>query len=774
MAESGAAAPVVEPATAPHQKDPELELSYLLGMVGCLGGLALLAVVGAWLIQRYCWKTRRLKVLAFALCIASLCLIWYASSVSFVILNRFVLGGEVKGSRISFPATLTLAHMIVKGSLAALVFYRNHAAEIALFAAGNRGSPRRRWLNPLWSYRWAAGTYRLNRAVWCNFILPLGLATSLDIFLSNLSLRFVSMQLYTVCKSSALIWTFLLSLCLRLQKATLALSLAVAGVGSGVILTALQPTAVHAGGLIAVLAAAAFSASRWVFSEKFFERQGVQPSVFLIIALQAPVTVLLLLPLAAGEFSSLLEVVQTSSSAGTLLMGFGLGGGLLAFFLLVVELQLISMTSALTTNVLGHLKDLIAVGAAFIVLHEELTLLNAIGVGLTVVSAIAYSLVKARNNPSPSSPSGGVASSAGDGGKVNLAGMLSPGGNLADAIDSRNGGSSNSGGNSGGGGGGLSLARIEAYRLPFTGPGSSGLGLGIGGGGGGASGGGFEMIDLEDDDDDDGGDGDGNRNGGGRQQGAFDDDEEEDTGLVGAKTKGARANGTAIPMQSPQIGNHSSSSPAGRLEFSPDPDFSAASAAAGRKSSASKRPPPRLVVTGGGAQAVASGALRRLPFNGIVTTGTGIIDLDDLSSSSDDSNGTSTGAHLSSSADKLRGRISSRGGDGGGGGGPGGIIGRKNDRVSRAATTADDDDDAAGGGGRHDDREKTPLSLSMAPHSADRIKVSSNSQEEQDLSTGVRLGDWTVTAPGSISFARKKMGAGGASRAEKEASSDKA
>jgi solute carrier family 35 protein C2 len=357
--------------------DPELQAPYLLGLVATLSAGASFAFLSSYAAQRF-----QLVALSFACSVAALALCWYTSSVSFVILNRFVMAGR----KLSFPATLSLMHMAIKGAIAGVAVAREYGGEI-------QGYRRRRGMGVLTGSRhWICERYGLSRGVLLTFVVPLGVATAADIFLSNLALRYISMTLYTVAKSTALVFTFLFSILLRLQRPSVMLTASVLGVCVGVVLCSVRPTPIHAGGLVAVLVAAALSASRWVVSQKYLQRVGVQPSVMILILLQAPVTIGFMSPLALAEAPDLAAASAMHSSADVgAFAAMGLLGGVLAFVLLVVELQLINMTSALTTNVIGHLKDIVAVLAAVMVLGEEISLLNLSGVLLTVASAVAYS-----------------------------------------------------------------------------------------------------------------------------------------------------------------------------------------------------------------------------------------------------------------------------------------------------------------------------------------------------------------------------------------------
>lgn len=373
---------------------PDLQGPYLLGLTGVLAGISLLGFLAHRLLRS------AHPTLGFGALLVSLAFAWYLTSVSFVLINRQVMGG---GRKFSFPATLTLQHTFYKGILALAAVLVTNFGEIRSEASVAAAGPRRvcarvrGCCGGVAFGRWMMRKYSIDRSVWCKLIGPLAFATAADIFLSNLALRWVSVSLYTVAKSTALIFTYGLSLLFGMQGWSCSLLAAVSGVAAGVVMCSIRPTPVHVLGFAAVIVAAACSAARWVISQKFFERGGAAPSVMVLVLLQSPFTVALMAPLAAAEAPDLAVAAATHSEGDVVAFALmGVLGGLLAFLLLAVELQLIALTSALTANVIGHLKDIVAIAGSVLVLREELSLLNGSGAALTVLSALAYSALKAR------------------------------------------------------------------------------------------------------------------------------------------------------------------------------------------------------------------------------------------------------------------------------------------------------------------------------------------------------------------------------------------
>jgi drug/metabolite transporter (DMT)-like permease len=364
---------------------PQLDMLFLA--IAVLGGTASLAFLWAWLAERAGreWSTT-------AGTIVGLSASWYCISMSLTLFNRMMLGY----TPFSFPITTTISHLSIKGALGIGLALAAHARAMpppsaSAAPAGHCGAR-------LWAVaRSLVRSQKLSRRVFSRVLVPLGTATALDIWLSAVSLQTLDVSVYTTAKSCALIFTLGFSLVARLQVLSPGLIGTCLLIGLGVILAAVKPVGVDPTGLVAVLLAAACGAARWVFTEQYYKRPGVSSNALLLVAVLSPITVMTLVPGLAWELPRLVahSPVHTANDVG-IVLAMTIGGGVLAFLLLIVELSLVGMTSALTLNVIGHLKDVVVIGLAIPVLHEELSPLNAAGVGITIVATLLYSVQKSR------------------------------------------------------------------------------------------------------------------------------------------------------------------------------------------------------------------------------------------------------------------------------------------------------------------------------------------------------------------------------------------
>ena len=75
-----------------------------------------------------------------------------------------------------------------------------------------------------------------------------------------------------------------------------------------------------------------------------------------------------------------------------------LGGGLIAFSMLLVELRIVQLASSLTLSIAGILKEVLTVAASAVLLGDELTLSNALGLGLCISGIAGYQRLKLKQD----------------------------------------------------------------------------------------------------------------------------------------------------------------------------------------------------------------------------------------------------------------------------------------------------------------------------------------------------------------------------------------
>ncbi len=148
---------------------------------------------------------RRLTVVMYIL-------LWYASSVFMTLFNKWLF--TFHGAK--FPLTLTSLHFAIKTPIARLAMRACGIPPLSL--CGGRG---------------------------LGWLVATGFATAADVALSNLSLLFITVSLYTIAKSSSPLWILFISIWLGLQKPHARLLLVLLAIAAGI---ALASSATYDGG----------------------------------------------------------------------------------------------------------------------------------------------------------------------------------------------------------------------------------------------------------------------------------------------------------------------------------------------------------------------------------------------------------------------------------------------------------------------------------------------------------------------------------------------
>ena len=289
-----------------------------------------------------------------------------------------------------FPLFTTCMHMVVQFTLASLVLYlipgfrpKHAPADYAPVPQSGEEPSAEAPKKPLmtaWFY--------LTR------ISPCGAATGLDIGLGNMSLKFISLTFYTMCKSSVLAYVLLFAFIFRLEKPSLKLGAIIFLMIGGVVMMVFGETAFSALGFMLIMSSAFFSGFRWSLTQILLLRNPATSNPFSTLFFLTPVMFLALLVIAL-PVEGIHDVVE---GFGALREARGTGGamaiilfpGLLAFLMTASEFALLKRTSVVTLSVCGIFKEVLTISAASVVFGDKLTPVNISGLAVTISSIAAY------------------------------------------------------------------------------------------------------------------------------------------------------------------------------------------------------------------------------------------------------------------------------------------------------------------------------------------------------------------------------------------------
>ncbi|KAL2789316.1 triose-phosphate transporter family-domain-containing protein [Aspergillus keveii] len=338
---------------------------------------------------------------------AGLILLWYFFSLAISIYNKWMFSRDDNDNEVfPFPLFTTSLHMAVQFTLSSLLLYFIPSLRPQQ-PPSISGSPDRLSLSeprPI-----------LTKFFYFTRLVPCGAATSLDIGLGNMSLKFITLTFLTMCKSSALAFVLLFAFVFRLETPSVKLIAIIATMTVGVVMMVAGETAFNAVGFVLIIASAFFSGFRWGLTQILLLRHPATANPFSTLFFLTPVMFVSLIIIALAVEGPTEIVVGLTALADT--HGFGLGllllifPGVLAFCMISSEFALLQRSSVVTLSICGIFKEVVTITAAGVVFHDKLTAINITGLVVTIGSIATYNYMKiskmrseAKNNNWESNP----------------------------------------------------------------------------------------------------------------------------------------------------------------------------------------------------------------------------------------------------------------------------------------------------------------------------------------------------------------------------------
>ncbi|KAG0207502.1 Triose-phosphate Transporter [Mortierella sp. GBA30] len=234
-------------------------------------------------------------------------------------------------------------------------------------------------------------------------IVPCAVASGLDIGLSNSSLKTITLAFYTMCKSSSLAFVLLFAFAFRLERPTWPLAGVITVICVGLFMMVMSEVDFVLIGFIQVMMASVLGGLRWSLTQLLLERTDTKKG-----SLANPIsTIFFLSPImgvclciVAGIFEGYGTIFGSeffaSVSAGLSTLGLLFLGGVFAFAMVLAEFNLIARTSVVTLSVLGIIKEVVTILISSLVFHDSLTLVNILGLFITLTGIGFYHFMKLR------------------------------------------------------------------------------------------------------------------------------------------------------------------------------------------------------------------------------------------------------------------------------------------------------------------------------------------------------------------------------------------
>ncbi|KAK3825351.1 MAG: triose phosphate transporter [Benniella sp.] len=234
-------------------------------------------------------------------------------------------------------------------------------------------------------------------------IMPCAVASGLDIGLSNSSLKTITLAFYTMCKSSSLAFVLLFAFAFKLERPTWTLAGVIGVISTGLFMMVMSEVDFVLVGFIQVMLASVLGGLRWSLTQILLEKTDTKKG-----SLANPIsTIFFLSPLmgiclvvVAGIFEGYNTIFQSTFfetfDSGVRTIGLLLLGGVIAFTMVLAEFNLIARTSVVTLSVLGIVKEVMTIVISSMVFHDRLTLVNILGLFVTLTGICVYHFMKLR------------------------------------------------------------------------------------------------------------------------------------------------------------------------------------------------------------------------------------------------------------------------------------------------------------------------------------------------------------------------------------------
>ncbi|XP_044313969.1 solute carrier family 35 member C2 isoform X2 [Drosophila rhopaloa] len=251
-------------------------------------------------------------------------------------------------------------------------------------------------------YRMRVGRSRvqLDWRVALRKMAPTGVASAIDIGFSNWGLALVPISLYTMTKSSTIVFILLFAIALGLEKKSWYLVSVVGLIGTGLVMFTYKSTQFNALGFFFILFASLSSGLRWSFAQFIMQKSklGLHNPIDMIYYMQ-PWMIASLVPLVIGiEGANLIEVLKHlhNHTSHEIIWAIGkiTAGALLAFLMEFSEFLVLCKTSSLTLSIAGIFKDICQLALAVTLKKDQLSFINYIGLTICLAGIVCHLLHK--------------------------------------------------------------------------------------------------------------------------------------------------------------------------------------------------------------------------------------------------------------------------------------------------------------------------------------------------------------------------------------------
>ncbi|XP_043248362.1 solute carrier family 35 member C2 [Colletes gigas] len=235
-------------------------------------------------------------------------------------------------------------------------------------------------------------------------VMPVGIVSGLDVGLSNWALSLITMSLYTMTKSTTIIFILGFALILNLERKSWSLICIVVMISGGLFMFTYKSTQFESFGFAICLLASFLSGIRWTMTQLIMQKSklGMKSPIDMIYYMQLWMLMPIIPVMLWFEGSSLCSYIQSTNwndvQSIVLTTSAVLGGALIAFHMEVTEFLVVTYTSSLTLSITGIIKEISMLILAVEWKGDEMSSLNFIGLLMCLGGIMIHTVSKILSN----------------------------------------------------------------------------------------------------------------------------------------------------------------------------------------------------------------------------------------------------------------------------------------------------------------------------------------------------------------------------------------
>ena len=297
---------------------------------------------------------------------------WYTCNIGVVVLNKQLLSGY---RDFKYPFFLTMCHMVSCSGLS--------------YGVTTSCVPRQTIQSMSQMHR----------------IALLAVVFVATIVLGNASLRYIPVSFTQAIGATTPLFTAVFSLVLQKKKETVTTYLTLIPVVLGIALATGAEPSFHFGGFVLAVAATALRGFKSVLQSILMSNEAEKLSGLNLLLYMAPIALLSLVPCVLVLELRVFRVVADIVARDRQFAVFLVINSIMAYFTNLLNFLVTKHTSALTLQVLGNFKGVIAVVVSVLIFRNPVSTLGMVGYAITMGGVVAYSEAKkAGKRPLPPMP----------------------------------------------------------------------------------------------------------------------------------------------------------------------------------------------------------------------------------------------------------------------------------------------------------------------------------------------------------------------------------